>query len=520
MGVERGVFTMQRTLPLLVALALAWPTTARAEGADYLIICPDSMLDAIAPLAEWKNRKGLQTYVAPLSETGFSSYEIMVYMADVADDWDPVPQYLLLVGDSSVLPYSTSYGDTSYGCIDNDGFIEIHPGRFPASNVAHVETMVAKTLQYERYPTTDETFYTSASMLVARDHDDDDWAHYYNDADWAAGLMTHAGFDNAQVISSLTHGNPGGEFVDMLNDGIAFAAFHGQIGGWYTFNGEPSSLDNGPTLPVMAIYTCGGGSYGSSWLQAGTADDPRGAVAYVGQLTSCSGCAHWRSALRRGLWGYIFEDTTDTDIATMGEAAESARLSYYEEILATTEYTSSTLFGDPELNLWTAPPRDITVSHPETICRDEVDVTIGVALDGAAREGARVGLYSEEGTVAGELTGADGYATLTVDTSADTTLYVTVTGRNLRPYEGELEVVGEPMATDDDDDTVGDDDTAADDDDFGHGDDDDDGIVTEPITTDDEGDCQCRQASNPRAPAALLLLAGLVMFRARRGAGR
>jgi gingipain R len=519
MGVERGACIMHKTMLLVVAVALLWPATSRAEGADYLIICPDSYVDAIAPLAEWKSRKGLKTHVTPLSDIGYSSFEIMVYVADVAEDWDPIPQFILLVGDSTVVPYSTSTGDTGYGCIDNDGFIEIHPGRFPATNIADVETMVAKTLMYERTPTTDEAYYGSASMLVAPDYDDDDWVHYYSDADWTSGLMTGAGFDNVRVISEEIDGNPGAAFVNMLEGGIAYGAFHGQIGGWYTYNGDPNTVSNGPMLPVMAIYTCGGGSYGSSWLQAGTADDPRGAVAYVGQLTSCSGCAHWRSALRRGLWGYIFEDTAETEIVTMGEAAEAARLNYYEEILATGEYTSSALFGDPELNLWTAPPRDIAVSHPPTICRGEVDVTIGVALDGGAREGARVGLMSDEGTVEGALTGADGQATLTVDTSADTTLYVTVTGRNLRPYEGELVVVGEPVETGDDDDTIGDDDTA-DDDDFGSGDDDSDGIVTEPIETDDPNACQCRHGRRAGAPVALLLLLGIAAVRRRGGAIR
>jgi len=499
---------------LLTSVAIALP--AGAEGGRYLIICPDNLLPAIEPLAEWKSRKGMQAYVAPLSETGYIAYEIRQYIVEAVEDWDPAPEYVLLVGSSGMIPFADSYGDTGYGCIDDDMFMDIHPGRFPASTALDVEVMVEKTLNYERWPTTDPTYYNSAGLTIARDYDDDDWVHYFGDANWEAGLMTAAGFDNVELISSDTTPDPAGVWEDLLDAGMAYGGFHGQVGGWSTYNACADYAAAGTMQPVLAVYTCSGGSYGDSWLLAGSPGDPRGAVGYVGQRTSCSGCAHWRSALRRGFWGYIFEDTGDSDVATFGAAAEAGRLNYVEVIHDTSEYQSSIVWGDPELNLWTREPRTIAVSHPPTIpCAEDVEFSTMVSLDAQPHENAVVGLMSAEGTFAHATTDETGAARFSLDTRSDSLLYVTVTGRDLRPYEGEIVVgTGEPVGDDDaaDDDTA--DDDIADDDDTA---DDDEAIETDPISTVEvgTGDCECTQSSG-NAHGFIALAPALALWLTRR----
>ena len=503
---------MGARLAAVAVLALMTVGPARAEGARYLIVCPEHFEDAVQPLADWKTRKGMLAEVVTTAETGWSSYEVFMYIADAVADWDPAPEYVLFVGDSSQIQYFGS-SDVAYGSIDGDTFIEIHPGRLPATSTEEVDLMIQKILAYEREPTLDETYFRSAAFMVARDHDDDDWAHYFNDAEWAAGLMGQWGMDNTEVISSSTHPNAGADFRDMADAGIAYATYHGQSAGWGTYN-QPSSLDNGPTLPIILGYTCGGGSHGPSWLSTGTAADPRGAAGYVGQMTSCSGCAHWRSSLRRGFWGYLFEDTAPTEIVTFGAAAEAARLQYYNEHLATTEYSSSQLWGDPELNLWTGIPDSITVSHPEIAPRGEFEMTVTVSAAGAARAGAVVCIMSDEDTYEVVETGEDGCAPFSLDTTEDDELYITVTGRNLRPYEGTLSIAGSaPAGDDDDDDDFGDDDVWADDDD-----DSEDVITTDPIGTETDvgmGDCSCSQTARSHGAIAALML-GVVAFARRR----
>ena len=521
-----------RCFALVVACSLLVPAIATAEGARYLIITPDDYESAVQPLAEWKTKKGMLAKVVPMSETGFSTVEMLMYIVDAYENWDPRPEFVLLVGDMYTLPMAIlqgGYTDTYFGDVTGDTFIEIHPGRLPALNETQVITMVEKTLQYERYPTDDESFYLDALQTIAEDWDDDDWVHYYGDANWEAGLMMRAGYNSVEILTRGTTDDPTGTATDILNNGVSFAGFHGQISGtigWYGFNIEPSQLTNGPMLPIVPTYTCqtmctGSEGGGEKWMRAGSPGDLRGAVAYVGQSISCSGCAHWRSALRRGFYGYIFEDTAETQITTMGEAVEAGRLHYYEEIHSTQQYVASNLYGDPELNVWTAVPLEFDLSYPPQVPRGETEVTVSASIDGYPRQGVRVCLMGDEEAYAYGQTDETGAVTLAVDTSGDSLLHITATGRNLMPIESEMGVgTGEPVADDDDDDDdIGDDDVDDDDTEWQDDDDDTTEVVTDPVGTVEigGGDCECRQAPDaaPATPLAALALLGALVFRRR-----
>ncbi len=455
---------MSRTPLVLLLLAAGLPSTAQAEGARYLIITPDSYVEALEPLAEWKTRKGMQARIVPTSETGYSVQQIRQYVIDAVETWDPAPEFVLIGGDMNAIAMASEGGyntDTSYANLDDDLFVELIPGRFPASSETQMRTMVAKTLQYERTPVLDDPYYyRSAALLIYEDYDDDDICSYWGDATWARSLMERAGFTDVEIMSYRTTPNIYYEFEDLLNAGLGWAAHHGVVGGnceWPSYGVDPESLSNGPMLPIMVGYTCqtvgysGYDCYGERWLQAGTPTNLAGGVAYVGQAASCSYCAHWRSALRRGFWGYIFEDTSPTDIVTFGEAVEAGRLRYYDEFHSSSQYYVSTALGDPELNLWTDVPQAVTISHPPVVPRGAIEFSVLVTQDGTPREDVLVCAMSDEGTYVYDTTDSDGLVSFSVDTSDDEDLYLTATGRNLQPYEGSIEVyeVGAPVDTGD-----------------------------------------------------------------------
>lgn len=512
---------IRRALALAALLAVGLPALpCAADGARYLIITPDEFVEDIEPLAEWKTRKGMLARVVPTSEAGYTSVEIRQYVIEAVTTWAPAPEYLLLVGSMSELPMpwvEDGYSDTYFASVDGDHFIELHPGRFPADSADEVETMVAKTLLYERFPSLDDPdYYTSAALLLYEDWDDDDWLHYYGDVNWETGLMREAGFTAVHNITYGTTPNAASVFEGHLEDGLAYAGHHGVVGGftgcdWPGYSVDPTWVDNGPMLPVIVSYSCQTMSYspdwacgGELWMRSGNPGDPRGAVAFVGQSVSCAYCAHWRSALRRGFWGYIFEDTSDTEVCTFGAAVEAGRLHYYDEFHLSSQYHASNLYGDPELNLWTGVPREWTLSHPPTVPQGPVDITVSAALAGEPLPGVVVCISGDHGTYAVGTTDAAGQLTLTPDTSADEVLYVTATGRNLLPYEAEVTVAGAMAAGDDDDTTAGDDDDPPSDDD--------DTITTEPDDTVNigSGHCECRSGPSapidPLTPLSLLVL--------------
>ena len=217
-------------------------------------------------------------------------------------------------------------------------------------------------------------------------------------------------------------------------------------------------------LPIIVSFTCqtlaysGYDCYGEQWMRAGSDDDPRGATAYVGQAASCSYCAQWRSALRRGFWGYIFEDTDEDDIVTFGEAVEEGRKRYYDEFHNSSQYYAATAYGDPELNLWTSAPQEMSVSHPPTLSRGDVDFTVTFTLEGVPRKGVQVCAMSDEGTYVWDDTDSSGQVSFSIDTRDDNLIYITATGRNLYPYEAWITLPGSTLpdtggAADDTDDT-------------------------------------------------------------------
>jgi hypothetical protein len=535
------MFARLAVVSLLVALLC--PLEASADGARYLIICPESFEAEVQPLAEWKTRKGMSAKIVTTTQTGYSAAEIKSYVVEAVATWDPAPEYVLLVGDLNMVPMQYTnqgwggYTDTYYGDIDDDTFIEIHPGRLPATTAAEAAMMVEKTLQYERYPIADPSYYLDAVLYLSEDWDDDDWLHYYGDAQWEKALMTAAGYDQVDLFTAGTTPDPTGSTMAAFNGGLSFGAYHGIPNwpmGWHGVNFEPDDLENGPMLPVVVVYTCktltGSMEGGEQWIRAGTPGDLKGAVAYVGQSIDCSYCAHWRSAMRRGFWGHIFQDTTETDHVTLGSAVEAGRLRYYSEFHETQQYLASVIYGDPELNLWTGVPKDVAISHPPVVPRGEFEVTISASLEGYAREDVLVCLSGSDGAYARGRTDEAGQVTLTLDTSDESVLYITATARNMRPYEAEIEVAQDAPAGDDDDDddddgdddTTGesDDDVGGDDDTAASGDDDDDDDTDDVINTPassvglSANQCECRQGG--RASGGSLLLLGLVAALSRR----
>jgi uncharacterized protein (TIGR03382 family) len=508
---------MKSSLALACTLLLA-PATARADGARYLIITTSGFEEHLQPLADWKTRKGMLARIVTTQQTGYSSRQIQDYVREAAETWDPAPEFVLIAADQGSIAMALEDGyntDTSFGNIDDDLFVEIIPGRFPATDVTQLQTMVEKTLGYERFPVLDdERYYRSAVMLIYEDYDDDDICSYWGDATWASALMQTAGYTSVDIWSAATTPNIHDRFQDLLEAGVGWASHHGVVGSnceWPGYGVDPEDLSNGPMLPILVGFTCqtlgysGYDCYGERWLQAGTPAYPTGGVAYVGQAASCSYCAHWRSAMRRGFWGYIFEDTDTTDIVTFGEAVEAARLRYYEEFRSSSQYYAGTAMGDPELNLWTDVPQAFEVSHPPVLPRGEIEFSVLVSQDGVPREGVRVCAMSDEGSYAVETSGPDGLVSFAVDTSADSKLYLTATGRNLYPFEAELEVYEQGSTEDTDEPSP---------DDTGEPDIPDD-TDRPPTGVAPGGQCGCAAPGLPTLPLALLLLP--LLRRRRRG---
>jgi hypothetical protein len=139
---------------------------------DYLIITADALYNAADPnnpivkLRNWKTRKGYRTRVVKVGsiQGGNTPASIKAYLQNAYDHWNPVPTYVLLVGDADSLATNTGAQhpshnnltigtDLDYACLDGtDYFPDLFLGRLPVDSITQATDVIDKIINYEQNP--------------------------------------------------------------------------------------------------------------------------------------------------------------------------------------------------------------------------------------------------------------------------------------------------------------------------------------------------------------------------------
>jgi len=150
-------------------------------GCDYLIISHPDYETAADTLAAWKHKSGFRTKVVTTTTAGSTCAAIRTYLNTAYTTWDPVPQYLLLLGDSDKVPTCHTYthpstdddqGETAadflYATI---GTIDLTPelavGRIPVDSLTQASNFVSRILDYEKNSPLLGSFYTNVTHAAA-----------------------------------------------------------------------------------------------------------------------------------------------------------------------------------------------------------------------------------------------------------------------------------------------------------------------------------------------------------------
>lgn len=177
---------------------------SKSQGADWVAVGPEDLLEAAQPLVDWREKNGLSAMAIPVEtiydQFGFGMPEpqaIREFIDYATENWTPAPQYLLLVGDASYDPkgylegaqtnrlpsffiQTQSSGETASDVkfIEMDSeddqvmLAKIAIGRIPAQTAKQVETIVEKIIQYESTESTG----SEASILAVADGQDPGFA--------------------------------------------------------------------------------------------------------------------------------------------------------------------------------------------------------------------------------------------------------------------------------------------------------------------------------------------------------
>lgn len=128
--------------------------------------------------------------------------------------------------------------------------------------------------------------------------------------------------------------------------------------------------------------------------------------------------------------GDAFFESADEFSTLVGETDNVARFLMYSVIF----------IGDPDMQMWSALPQTLSVSHPASVALDAGSYAVDVQLEGAPLAGARVALFKEDDVVLAGITGVDGSVVLPFQPTSRGSFNVTVTHANALPYEGSANV--------------------------------------------------------------------------------
>jgi hypothetical protein len=413
------------------------PRYMEDDAGKYLIITHDSFYDIILPLAEWKHQRGMEVEVAKLSVIGSSTSAIKSYIQSAYNGWIVPPEYILLVGDTEYLPTYSSSDDYYAKLAGSDYLVDVHLGRFSADSVADCELLLSKTMGYGKTPfMSDLDWFRSGTLIVRQDYDEDDDI-YFGDTWHAYNLMEASNFAQIDTFFSR-NGTDRDDVHAAVTDGRSLLMYRGQgVSNWWSpYDCNPNSTNPGFKLPVVIAGTCGSGAFYSdgypceTWMRAGTAGAPKGSVGFLATSRVASHVAHLRSAVARGIWSALFNERK----YTIGAALDEGKYDLYVLYGDQGEYAGWNCQGDPELDVWTAVPRDLDVSHSVAVPPSTSDLLVTVEYDGSAVDGALVCAFAEDYVYETAQTGYQGTATLTITPDLADTVWITVSGHNMHPH--------------------------------------------------------------------------------------
>ncbi|WP_064604082.1 C25 family cysteine peptidase [Photobacterium sp. J15] len=255
------------------------------------------------------------------------------------------------------------------------------------------------------------------------------------------------------------------DIANAINEGVGFVMHrdHGYDdgSGW----ADPrfvaqhvSSLTNGNLAPVVFSLNCATGwfdgkdSFAEAWMR----NPNGGAVGFTGAVrVSLSG---YNDLMHAGIMDSFWDDydgTWSSNIYPVSwrpamalNRAKARLFSHYstwdDDAVDTARFFN--WFGDPELELRTERPKELTVTHPAEFASNGESATFDVVVrNGDDRiQNARVALVSESGDSFIATTDENGVAHFELESTEAMT--VTVTEHNAKAYEGEIKVEGEQNA--------------------------------------------------------------------------
>lgn len=441
--------------------------TTITESGEILIITPAQFVDAMQPYVNWKIKNGYPTTMVTLEEVGNSNTAVKNYITTFYNEHNLA--FVLIVGDGNLFPYFTKDGEVSDNfyteIVGNDEVPDIILGKISAENATHVTTQVNKFIQYEENPvetTHFDQFLGIGSSEGPGEDNEYDYQHIRNIDNKLQAFTYTSGyelFEGSQGGLDAS-GNPTAANVSTaVNAGVGIITYcgHGSETSWGTTNFSNSHINNLTNYnmqPFIISTACLNGKYvnqtcfAEAWLRATKNGQPMGAVSTVMSTMS----QPWnppmvgQDEMIRLLTGA--ENTTVK--RTFGGIVFNGLAKMHEVYPTTTSQGLQTmrtwvLFGDPTLQVRTAVPQLLTVSHNSQIYTGVTQLQVSSPV-----ENAKVVLTKGNTILAqGFISGGSVMLNFNEVLIPTDTLHLLVSAFNYIPYQADIPVIvnNEPYLT-------------------------------------------------------------------------
>jgi hypothetical protein len=451
----------------------------------YIVITSNNLEWIFRPLVDWKTRKGVRGRIITTQfiEQNYTGVDLAEKIRNFIIDAHQTAgaQWILLGGDTNLVPariawamdcemgwpgdndlqadlyYSDLDGDWNanangtFGEIDDevDLFPDIFVGRAPVEDDSEAAAFVMKTIIYERYPPTDyQTNMTMAAEIL--------WPDPYTDAgigaDMIDSLYIPPQFDPINKLY-MSLGNENYETVmAALNEGQNLFNHDGHC--WHNYmsmgeggleNEDMDLLVNGDRQGILYSIGCWPAAIDYDCIAEHFVTNLNGGgIAFIGNSRYGWGSPGnpgfgYSERFVQQFYRHLFQEGfIRPSVALAMSKSFYVSRSQTENVYRWHQYQVN-LLGDPELSLWTDIPVTAIVDHPVSISGEEQVLPITVRVNGDPMADAQVCV---EGNTVYQVGWTDetGRVILSPVPASDESLFVTVTGENILPYEGVITI--------------------------------------------------------------------------------
>jgi len=452
----------------------------------YCIAIHENCIEQAAPFIEWRRKSGWKVDVLRLSSGQASNSNTVkqqiqnLYNSYLEDGIDPFDQ-LMLIGDHAsyegvspgqqwvlASPRGTPlwgnhfHYDWDYACIEgNDSEADVAVARWISGSQGMMQLFMHRTMSYETNPYMEDTdWFTRGAVYAQR------WAGNYHpslatNVRWGKSVLESIGFDDVRTYENMAQHDGGGQMVGpfiqrQFNDGVN--VMMGRAENYYFRQGFQGVREN--VIYPIDLDLAGHHEW-SCWhmLRNIPPNAPRGPVA------ATTGWGGPQTTPMSTIWlgmvnGFVLKDMTFGWSRLQGVLAPNNYIPNWNNVYPQAK-TDVVYYGDPGLQYWKGVPQIVEAEFPNEISPNDRLIEVYV-LDPEAEEdvpGAQVTLY-----VPGDMPDFDddedyaayddmymitkqsdenGIARFVIPENVqfdEGDMFVTVTGRKILPFFGEIEI--------------------------------------------------------------------------------